>query len=36
MEKGTKTYIYGLYRVEGEIFYIGKSVSPKSRMNNTC
>lgn len=32
MGKGTKTYIYGLYRVEGEIFYVGKSVSPKLRM----
>lgn len=32
MENGIKTYIYGLYRTEGEIFYVGKSITPKSRM----
>lgn len=31
MEKGTKTYVYGLMNENGEVFYIGKSSRPKSR-----
>jgi predicted GIY-YIG superfamily endonuclease len=31
MEKGTKTYVYGLIDEKNNIFYVGKSSRPKSR-----
>ena len=31
-EEGTKVYIYGLINKENQIFYIGKSTAPKTRL----
>lgn len=31
-EKGTKVYIYGLINNKNEVFYIGKSTSPRTRL----
>jgi len=35
-QKGTKVYVYGLLDEEGQVYYIGKSTSPKARLYSHC